>query len=139
MKFMVKWGSVCVFMLVALFSTSGLGFAQQQQEQPPSPPSANRLVSGMQRELDLTDEQASQIAAIITDEINQIQSLRNATKNQVDAIRQSAESKFLRYFTPEQLEKWNNRKQLPLQPPSQQFQQQEAGSSDMDLGVNQGI
>ena len=118
MKFIGKSGEVCVVMLAVLLFTAGLSSAQQQG-QPPSPPSASDMVSKMKQELNLTDEQVSQVTPIIQEEVNQMQSLmsqvadRDAVKSQIDALHQSTEAKLAQYLTPDQLTQWKSRKQPP--------------------------
>ena len=66
--------------------------------------------------LNLTDEQVSQITPVIEENIQQRQAImeqakgqetdRDAMKGQMAALRESMESKLAQYLTPEQLEKW---------------------------------
>ena len=120
MRFVGKSGEVCVVMLAVLLFTAGLSFAQQQG-QPPSPPSASDMVSRMKQELNLTDEQVSQITPIIQDDVSQMQSLmnqgldRDAAKSQIDTLHQSTELELSQYLTPDQLTQWKSRKHPPQQ------------------------
>ena len=110
-KFIVLFG--------VLFIAAGVAFAQQGS-QPPSPPSANDIISRMKEELNLTDEQVTQITPIIQDELGQIQAFReqgvspDMAKIKMDELRQSMELKFAQYLTQDQLTQWKN-KQSPKQ------------------------
>lgn len=117
---MKNWKRINIIMLGVLFFMAGIGFAQPE-DQPPQAPSASDMISRMQQELNLTEEQVAQITPVIEDEINQMQSLmsqggdRDASKVQMDTLRQATETKLAQYLTPEQLVQWKSKQQQPPQ------------------------
>jgi len=123
MEFLKGWKRIYVILLGVLFVVTGIAFAQQGGE-PPAPPSASDMVAKMKQELNLTDTQVNQITPVIQDEVNQMQALmgqgtdRDAVKTQMEALRQSTESKLSQYLTENQLAQWKNKQQPPQgQPP----------------------
>jgi predicted RND superfamily exporter protein len=105
---------ICIILAGMLFIMTGLTLAQHG-EQPPSPPSANDIMTKMKQELKLSDEQVSQITPIIKNEIEQMQALmsqgtdRDAGRSQMEALRKSTESKLSQYLTQEQITLWKNK------------------------------
>ena len=120
-----KYKYICVISMVVLFVATGVVLAGQPGGQRPSPPSASDIVVKMKQELNLSDEQVSQITPIFQDEIQQMQAImeqsrsqgadRDAVKSQMDALRQSTELKLSQYLTPDQLIQWKNMQQQPPQ------------------------
>jgi Spy/CpxP family protein refolding chaperone len=111
----------CIILVAVTFFITGITLAQPGGKMP-SPPSVSDIVSRMQEELSLTDEQVTQITPIIQDELSQMQAFMeqgvslDTGKSKMEALRESTESKLSQYLTPDQLTQWKSRKQ---QPPSQ--------------------
>ena len=122
MKFLDKWWLILVILIGVLFIIASIMFAQQGKL--PSPPSASDIVAKMKQELNLNDEQVSQITPVIQSEIQQMQALmeqaksqgadRDAVIKQMEALRESEESELSQYLTQDQLTQWKNRRQKPL-------------------------
>lgn len=110
----------CIILIGVLFLAMGITFAQQGG-QPPSPPLASDIVSRMKEDLNLTEEQMSQIMPIIQDELSQMQSFMeqgaspDTVRSKMDELRQSTESKLSQYLTQDQLTQWKNKQQQPPQ------------------------
>jgi len=121
-KFLDKWWLILVILIGVLFIIASIMFAQQGKL--PSPPSASDIVAKMKQELNLNDEQVSQITPVIQSEIQQMQALmeqaksqgadRDAVIKQMEALRESEESELSQYLTQDQLTQWKNRRQKPL-------------------------
>jgi len=119
MKFSGKWACIYGFVLGALcVAVGGAAFSQQGEHQQMS---AGDIVAKMKDNLNLTDDQVSQITPVIEANMKQRQALmgqakaggsdRDVLKGQMAALRQDMESKLAQYLTPEQLEKWKNNMQ----------------------------
>ena len=112
MKISNKWLCFHGIVLGVSFLMASVAFAQQEKQ----PPSAGEIAAKMKQNLNLTDEQVSQITPVIEENIQQRQAImeqakgqetdRDAMKGQMAALRESMESKLAQYLTPEQLEKW---------------------------------
>jgi len=127
-----------------VFIITGITFAQQGHGQPPSPPLASDIVSRMEKDLNLTDEQVSEITPVIQNEVDQMQVLmssktdREAARDKMEAIHKNTESKLAQYLTPEQLAKWKEKQKKQLSqgqgdkmgPPPEGGERSEAGPQE---------
>ena len=109
------------FMSVSVFSQGGPGGGRPSGGgpngggQPPSPPSASEIVSQMKKNLNLTDDQATQATAIMQEQISEMDSLMKSgspesNRSKMESIHQQAEAKLAKVLTSEQLTKWENSK-----------------------------
>lgn len=97
------------------FLASGTAYAECPQ--PPAPPSAADMISRMQQDLGLSEEQVTQITPIIENEVEQLQALMSQgdrDRSKMDAIRTETGEKLAEYLTAEQLEKWKTQSCKPL-------------------------
>lgn len=92
------------------------GMKQEPIQGPPVSASADGIVSKMKEQLNLSEEQVSQIKAVIEDNIAKIQA---AAKQNLDTksfrdkmveLQKDMESKISQYLTSSQLIQWKNRK-----------------------------
>jgi len=121
MKFLSKLWLFIIILIGGIFIIVSLTFAQEGQ--PPSPPSASDIVAKMKQELNLSDEQASQVIPVIQEEIQEMQTImeqarnqgvsREAMLSQMESLHKNTESKLSQYLTEDQLTQWKNRRQQP--------------------------
>ncbi|MFA4988347.1 MAG: hypothetical protein WC572_01965 [Candidatus Omnitrophota bacterium] len=111
-----------VYLIAAgmLLVSWGAVFAQQGGR-PPAPPSAKDIVSKMEKELDLSEEQVKQVTRIMEEEMEQAGKIMSSAVDldsarvKMDALRQDTESKLSQYLTGNQMEQWKNREgQQPI-------------------------
>lgn len=99
--------------LIVLFFTAVSGYTQGYQ-----PPSADDIITKMKGELNLTDEQVSQIKPIIENEIQQQQAIkeqaksqgtdRETVKSQLQTLRNDTESKLSQYLSQDKMTQWRD-------------------------------
>lgn len=104
--------------LMVLLAITGCGVSQQEEQ----PPSVETIIARMKQDLNLSDEQVLQITPIMQDNIRQRREIRSqgldedTIKTQIQAVRQSTESKLSQYLTEDQLKQWRKtRPPLPFQ------------------------
>ncbi len=111
-----------VYLIAAgmLLVSWGVVFAQQGGR-PLAQPSAKDIVSKMEKELDLSDEQVKQVTRIMEEEMEQAGKIMSSAADldsariKMDALRQDTESKLSQYLTGNQMEQWKNREgQQPI-------------------------
>ncbi|MFA5362949.1 MAG: hypothetical protein WC335_06895 [Candidatus Omnitrophota bacterium] len=117
---------VCSGLVISVLVLSVMSACIYAQSQGPDQrserraPSASDMIAGMKADLNLSDQQVSQITPIMENEIKQMEALRGqegdreAGRTQMEAIRKETETMLAQYLTPEQLAKWKSRK--PPQP-----------------------
>lgn len=118
MKLRVRGRFLAFILTGSLFLASGVVYAQGSPRgggQPPSSPSASEIVGRMKQELNLTDEQITQVTTIIQEEITQMQSLMKSgnpesNREKMGSLRQQTETKLASVLTAEQLTKWKSNK-----------------------------
>ena len=99
--------------LIVIFSMAVSGHAQGYQQ-----PSADDIIKKMKEQIDLTDQEASQVKPIIESDIQQKQAIkdqaesqgtdRETVKTQLKQLRKDTESQLSRYLSQEQIEQWEN-------------------------------
>ena len=117
MIFKSKINFVVAMMFGLLLVLNNISYAQRQ-----GGPTAEEMISKMQQDLDLSDEQAAQIKPIIEEENEKMKSLMEQMRKQGDAtsesirteiekIRQETETKLVTYLSEEQMSKWKEQKE----------------------------
>ncbi|HNX90600.1 MAG TPA: hypothetical protein PKY78_03700 [Candidatus Omnitrophota bacterium] len=116
MKFCVRDIKFYCFIVLTMVVFSANVYAQPKQ-----PPSAKEMVERMKKELNLTDEQVSQITPVIEEEMNTMRSVmgepkggdKESGRSQMEAIHQETETKLAQYLTKDQLNSWKSKRQGP--------------------------
>ena len=109
MKFVIRPERLCVVILLVLFFSAGISFAEDQ-EQAYAIPSAQEIIAKLKQALDLSDEQTSQITPIIKEKVSQAKEIvsqggdRDTMKIKAEALRKETESKLSQVLTLDQLE-----------------------------------
>ena len=103
--------------LIVIFSMAVSGHAQGYQQ-----PSADDIIKKMKEQIDLTDQEASQVKPIIESDIQQKQAIKDQANNQgtdqetvktqLRQLRNDTESQLSRYLSQEQMTQWKDYQRL---------------------------
>ncbi|MFA5114952.1 MAG: hypothetical protein WC469_02655 [Candidatus Omnitrophota bacterium] len=114
--FKVKREAVFALLIAGLLMAPAVALAEST-EKPPAPPSGDEIVSKMEQQLNLSEEQVSQIKAVIEDNIAKVQEVikknldTKSFRDQTIELQKDMEVKISQYLTADQLIQWKNRKQ----------------------------
>ena len=104
MEFISKGKYFYIIFALALCILSESAFAQQRRI-----PTVEEIVANMQKDLNLTDEQANRIAPVISNQMNQAQAIimqaQEVVKSKMQILQQNTEAQLSRILTPEQMSK----------------------------------
>lgn len=112
--------------------------AQESPAQQRRIPTVEEIVTNMQKDLNLTDEQANKIAPVISNQMNQAQAIimqaQEAVKSKMQILQQNTEAQLSKILTPEQMSKL--RGEQPAQKSTQPSQNTNGNGNPIDKAVS---
>ncbi len=137
MKLKEKLVIAVVILPVLMLFVAGNAFARMHRQ----PPTASEIIAHMKQELNLTDQQISQIQPLIENEISKIKELRSTAeeqaRSQIKTLHQETRQEISKYLTSDQLAKWKSESQREGKGRGSQGGQ--GGGNWQSQGRNQGM
>jgi hypothetical protein len=136
MKVTGKQKYFCIILALAMCILAEQSFAQQRRI-----PTVEEIITSMKQDLNLSDEQASRVAPIISNQLQQGQAIimqaQETVRSKMQTLLQNTEAQLSKILTPEQMAKLKGEDQ-PAQKSSKPAQPNNANGNPIDRAVTGG-